>query len=127
MRALVDLFLDQNQVGEDLRKEGTVGRRIISATRGFRPPMPALTIVGRYWETVANDEYTTSTRAFALAEIPIPEYERAKQAYFDRLAGNSEMKLILSDIGRRQRDAILNPEKPAEKTAAKESTSEKKD
>lgn len=109
MRSLVDEFLDQNQVGENLRRESTFGQRVISATRGFRAPMPSLTIVKRYWETVAPDKYTTVTRCYSLAEISIKDFERAKAEYFERLANNTEMRAILRDVGRKQRERILAP------------------
>jgi len=108
MRSLVDQFLDQNQVGENLRKDASVGSRIISATRGFRAPMPGLTIVNRYWEVAQLDPRNTVLRAFSLAEIPAGDYEKAKRDYLERLAGNSEMKNILREVGRRQRDNILS-------------------
>ncbi len=109
MRALVDNFLDQNQVGETLRKDGYAGQRVISATRGFRVPMPSLTIVNRYWETVLDGPHgATSTRAYSLAEISIVDFEKAKRAYFERLSSNTEVKQILRDVGRRQRDNVLN-------------------
>ncbi len=108
MRSLVDQFLDQNQVGENIRKESSFGQRVISATRGFRAPMPSLTIVKRYWETVvANELGGSTTRAFSLAEISVKDFERAKNEYFERLAGNSEMRQIMRDVGKKQRDAIL--------------------
>ncbi|MBK7962462.1 MAG: hypothetical protein IPK04_15500 [Bdellovibrionales bacterium] len=45
-RSIVDQFLDQNQVGEELR--GTTGQRIISSTRSSRPTITDLQIVKRY-------------------------------------------------------------------------------
>jgi hypothetical protein len=107
MRSLADQFLDQNQVGEELRRDGTVGQRVISATRSFRMPMPGLQIVKRYWETVQIDEFTTATRAYSLAEVPAAEYEKAKKDYFARLRGDSEVAKILREVGQRQRDAIF--------------------
>lgn len=110
MRSLVDQFLDQNQVGENLRKDAAIGQRIISATRGFRAPMPGLTVVKRYWETVQLDEHNTVLRAYSLAEIPVADYEKVKAQYFERLSGNTEMRSILRDVGRRQRDLVLGPD-----------------
>lgn len=113
MRGLVDQFLDQNQVGEDVRHDAAIGSRIISATRGSRPPMPTLTIVKRYWEKVQDREvpdpaYAPSKlRAFALAEISIPEYERTKREVFLRLTGNTQLKQVLDDVGQKQRENIL--------------------
>jgi hypothetical protein len=115
-RAFVDEFLDQNQVGEELRQNSVVGQRIISATRGFRVPMPSLTIVKRYWETIVTGEHTSNVRVYSLAEISVPDFEKAKKDSLDRLNGNSEMKKILREVGKKQRDRILGSEKPAENT-----------
>jgi len=118
MRALTDQFLDQNQVGENLRKSDGVGQRIISVTRGFRPPMPGLKVVKRYWETVRtpnqNDpnETRVELRAYSLAELPKADFEQAKKAYFDRLTKSSEMKRLLDDIGAKQREAVMGTNKP---------------
>jgi hypothetical protein len=111
MRSVVDQFLDQNQVGESLRRDGAVGQRILSAARSFRMPMPGLQIVKRYWETVQVDEFTTATRAYALAEVSVAEYEKAKRDYFARLRGDSEVAKILREVGQAQREAILQAAK----------------
>lgn len=111
MRSLADQFLDQNQVGEELRRDGSVGQRVISATRSFRMPMPGLQIVKRYWETVQLNEFTTATRAYALAEVSDAEYEKAKRDYFARLRGDSEVAKILREVGQQQRDAIFQAAK----------------
>ncbi len=109
MRSLVDNFLDQNQVAETLRRDGYAGQRIISATRGFRVPMPSLTITDRYWETVADGSHgETATRAYSLAEISAADFEKAKRSYLERLSSNTEVKQILRDVGRRQRDNVLD-------------------
>lgn len=109
MRSLVDNFLDQNQVGETLRKDGYAGQRIISATRGFRVPMPSLTITDRYWETVVDGPHgETATRAYSLAEITAADFDKAKRTYLERLSSNVEVKRILRDVGSRQRDNVLN-------------------
>jgi len=109
MRALVDNFLDQNQVGETLRKDGYFGQRVISATRGFRAPMPSLTIVNRYWETVVDGPHgQTALRAYSLAEISVPDFEKAKRAYTEKLSSNGEIQRILRDVGSRQRDNVLH-------------------
>lgn len=112
MRGLVDAFLDQNQVGEELRKEASVGQRVLSATRGYRPPMPGLTVVKRYWETVSvtdpQGNSRVELRAFALAEIPVTEFEKAKKNYLQRLAGNSEIKKVLAEVGAKQRENVMN-------------------
>ena len=108
MRSLVDAFLDQNQVGETLRDD-TTSQRIISATRGYRPPMPGLQVVKRYWETVVitvGYESKTELRCYSLAEIPASEFSSAKSQYLSRLAGNQEIKNILKDVGEKQRDAV---------------------
>ena len=107
-RALADEFLDQNQVGEELRKAANVGQRVISATRGYRPPMPSLQIVNRYWEVRSMGEHgPLNLKAFSLVEIPIPDYEAAKAAYLNRLAGDSEVKKVLADVGEKQRRKVL--------------------
>jgi hypothetical protein len=115
-RAFVDEFLDQNQVGEELRQDSVVGQRIISATRGFRVPMPSLTIVKRHWETVSTGPYTSNVRVYSLAEISIPDFEKAKKDSLDRLAGNSEMRKIIREVGKKQRDRILGPDTPQNQT-----------
>jgi hypothetical protein len=109
MRGLVDQFLDQNQIGEEIRKDATVGSRIISATRGYRPPMPGLQISKRYWETVSSP-LGSQLRVFSLAEIPVVDFEKAKADYFARLAGNTELKKILREVGAKQRNNILDKE-----------------
>lgn len=108
MRSLVDEFLDQNQVGEEIRQDATYGQRIISAARSFRVPMPSLTITGRYWETVAPTPKHASLRAFSLAEISNEDFEAAKKDFLRRLAGNTEIREILRDVGRKQREKILS-------------------
>lgn len=108
MRSLADQFLDQNQVGEELRRDGAYGQRVISATRSFRMPMPTLQVVRRYWETVEVDAFTNATHAYSLAEVSVAEYERAKKDFFARLQGDSEVKKILREVGQKQRDAIFN-------------------
>lgn len=107
MRGLADEFLDQNQVGEELRKDASVGQRIISATRGYRPPMPSLHISKRYWETVLTLDNRLELRAFSLVEIPVQDFEKAKRDYSQKLAGNSEVKTILKDVGAKQRERVL--------------------
>jgi hypothetical protein len=113
MRGLVDQFMDQNQIGENLRKNSSLGSRIISATRGYRPPMPSLQISKRYWEVVYSP-HGTSLRAYALAEIPSADFEEAKSEFFSHLAGNSEMKHILSEVGKAQRKNILEDKTKAD-------------
>jgi hypothetical protein len=115
-RAFVDEFLDQNQVGEELRQNSVVGQRIISATRGFRVPMPSLTIVKRYWETISTGEHTSNVRVYSLAEISLADFEKAKKDSLDRLNGNTEMKKIIREVGKKQRDRILGPDRPADNT-----------
>lgn len=108
MKSLVDAFLDQNQVGETLRDD-TTAQRVISATRGYRPPMPGLQIVSRYWETVVitvGGVSKTELRCYSLAEIPSSEFQSAKSQYLARLAGNQEVKQILRDVGEKQREKV---------------------
>lgn len=111
MRSIVKEFLDQNQVGESVNQDDAVGQRVISATRGYRPPMPGLTISKRYWETVmvptADGKTRIELRVYSLAGIPSKEFEDAKTAALKNLSGNSEVKKILDDVGAKQRDSIL--------------------
>jgi hypothetical protein len=111
MRSLVEQFLDQNQVGEEIRTDANVGRRIISATRGKRPAMPGLVVVRRYWETVVIPQGALSSdrvelRVYSLAEVPASEYQRAKKEFWNSLQGNSEVREILNEVGRSQREAL---------------------
>ena len=112
MRSLVDQYLDQNQVGEDIRSSGTVGTRIISAARGYRPPMPSLEVVNRYYETVIitlpNGSFRQETRAYSRVSVDMSDYEKAKRTYFDRLNGTSEVQSVLKEVGAQQREAIQN-------------------
>jgi len=111
MRAIVKEFLDQNQVGEAVNQGDAVGQRVISATRGYRPPMPGLYISNRYWETVmvptADGKSRIELRVYSLAGIPSSEYSEAKKAALQNLSGNNEVKKILDDVGARQRDAVV--------------------
>jgi len=115
MRAIVKEFLDQNQVGESVNQGDAVGQRVISATRGYRPPMPGLHIANRYWETVmvptADGKQRIELRVYSLAGIPSNEYADAKKAALQNLSGNNEVKKILDDVGARQRDAVLGGNK----------------
>jgi len=113
LRSLSDQFLDQNQVGEELRKGDSIGQRVISVTRGYRPPMAGLKIVNRYWELVRvpNQDDLNLTRvelrAYSLAELPKSDYEQAKRDYFTRLKGDPEVKAILKEVGEKQRSAAM--------------------
>lgn len=115
MRAIVKEFLDQNQVGESVNQGDAVGQRVISATRGYRPPMPGLHIANRYWETVmvpsADGKQRIELRVYSLAGIPSNEYAEAKKAALQNLSGNNEVKKILDDVGARQREAVLGGNK----------------
>lgn len=106
MRAVVEVFLDQNQVGEELRKDDMFGRRIISATSGYRPAMPSLKITKRYWETVTIGN-RTELRAFSMAEISVADFERAKEAYLAKLRGIPVVQKILEEVGEDQREKVL--------------------
>ena len=110
MRSLVDQYLDQNQVGEDIRSSGTVGTRIISASRGYRPPMPSLEVVNRYYETVIitlpNGSFHQETRAYSRVSVDMNDYEKAKRTYFNRLNKTSEVQNVLKEVGAQQREAI---------------------
>lgn len=111
MRAAVDQFLDQNQVGEELRKDDQFGRRIISATRGYRPPMPTLQITSRFWEksTVLVEGYPGrgELRVYSLAVMTKADYEEAKQAYLAHLRGDPAVKKILEEVGAKQRELAM--------------------
>lgn len=108
MRAVVSEFLDQNQVGEEIRKDENFGRRIISATRGYRPPMPTLKIAHRYWEHVTNIETKQADlRAFSLASLSKVDFDQARTALLSHLRGDPEVKKILDDVGEKQRANIL--------------------
>jgi hypothetical protein len=104
LRALVDQFIDQNQVGEDLSH--STGQRIISSTRSLRPAMPSLHIANRYWEVI--DTGTLGLRAYSLAEIPTAELDKAKQSYFTRLANDTDVQKILKDVGQKQLDRAMS-------------------
>jgi hypothetical protein len=112
MRAIVKEFLDQNQVGESVNQGDAVGQRVISATRGYRPPMPGLHITNRYWETVmvptSDGKQRIELRVYSLAGIPSTEFAEAKKAALQNLSGNNEVKRILDDVGARQRDSALD-------------------
>lgn len=107
MRSVVESFLDQNQIGEELRKDESFGRRIISATKGYRPPMPSLKVSKRYWEKVVHGDYTADLRAFSLVEISMADFEEAKRNFLARLRKDPEVKKILDEVGKKQRDQVL--------------------
>jgi|GEM_PF-1260806 len=112
MKSIVQEFLDQNQVGEDLMQ--STGQRIISATRGSRIPLPGMYISKRYWESIEtlsskNESGVNSRlRAYSLGEVSVTEYQRAKQKYLERLEGNTEVQNILKEVGAKQRDRLLS-------------------
>jgi hypothetical protein len=114
MLGLVDAFLEQNQVGEELRSSESVSQRIISATKKYVPPMPSLEVSNRYYEKVAitapNASTVYETRAFSRAVVSVDDYERAKREYLARLKGDSEVKKILQDVGQKQLDEVMNTE-----------------
>lgn len=111
MRAIVKEFLDQNQVGESVNLDEAAGQRIISATRGYRPPMPGLHIANRYWETVmvptADGKQRIELRVYSLAAIPSSEYSDAKKSALKNLSGNNEIKKILDEVGSKQMENLL--------------------
>jgi hypothetical protein len=112
MRALVGEFLDQNQVGEGLDVD-LVSQRIISATRGWRPPMPSLSIVNRYYETVVlsmpDGSFRFETKTFSRASVSVDDFERAKRAMNAKLLGSNEVQTILNEVGAKQRDEVSSP------------------
>ena len=109
MRAVVDVFLEQNQVGEELRRDDMFGRRIISATKGYRPPMPTLKISHRYWEKISS-ESSSELRAYSMAELTISDFNRAQEAYLAKLRGDPEVKKILDEVGAKQRESVMKSE-----------------
>jgi hypothetical protein len=109
MRNIVSAFLDQNQVGEDLRSHDQVGQRIISATRNLRPAMPSLRITRRYWETrVTQDPATGETlmqlHAWAQAEVDESDFVRARRETLHRMQGEPQIRQILDEVGKEQRE-----------------------
>ena len=61
----------------------------------------------RFWETVAVTPHSSSVRAYALAEISVEDFEKAKRDCLARLNNNTEMRKILREVGKKQRDRIL--------------------
>jgi hypothetical protein len=110
MRAIVSAFLDQNQVGEDMRIQDQVGQRIISATRTMRPAMPTLRIARRYWETrsavdPSSGEVIYQLHAWAQAELEEADFTRARREYLSQLRGDPKIRAILDEVGRAQRES----------------------
>jgi hypothetical protein len=111
MRSIVGQFLDQNQVGEELRRELNIGQRIISAARNKRATMPSLSITRRYWETVVVPQSGLSDdlvhlRVYSLAEVPAAEFKAARAAVISELSANTEVGKILNEVGQKQREAL---------------------
>ena len=110
MQSLVNQFMDQNQVGEDL--QNTTGQRIISSLRSERIPMPSLQITSRYWERVQIPEgeggSRTELRVYSLAEVSESDFIKAREIAFRKLQGKPEIKSILDEVGKSQRDKALN-------------------
>lgn len=103
-RSIVNDFLDQTQVGED--EKTTIGHRIISSTRSYRPAMPSLHISSRYWEnvviTLPDGSFRSELRAFSKASVAESDYQRASKAYIDSLNKAPEMKVLLQEIAHKQ-------------------------
>jgi len=118
MRSLVDNFLQQNQVGEELRADAVFGRRIISATSGYRPAIPSLQITQRYYEVVVVKsgigEDETRLRVWSLAEASRHDFDRARASYLRRLNGEPAVKKILDNIGAKQIERVMKPDAKAE-------------
>jgi hypothetical protein len=108
MQSLVNQFMDQNQVGEDL--QNSTGQRIISSLRSERIPMPSLQITNRYWERVrvpAGEHVSrTELRVFSLAEVTETDFERAREIAFKKIQGKSEIRNLLDEVGKKQRESI---------------------
>lgn len=109
MQSLVNQFLDQNQVGEEL--QGTTGQRIISSLRSERIPMPSLQISSRYWERVkipsSESAMRTELRVFSLAEVTEADFLKAKEIAFRKIQDKPETKTILDEVGKKQREKAL--------------------
>lgn len=112
MRAIVDEFLDQNQVAEELNSDVNLSQRIISATRGYRAAMPSAHVVNRYWEsvivTLPDGSFRTETRGFSRVSIDIGDYERAKRDTLARLHKSPAIKDLLQEVGSKQIEKVLN-------------------
>lgn len=119
MRALITEFLDQNQIGEELGKNEEFGKRIISASRGYRPSMPSLQIVHRYWERITDVTGRTELRAYSLASVSMADFERAKENYLAKLRGDPEVKKILDEVGAKQRANIEAKNAPQKEVSEK--------
>ncbi len=93
-------------MGEELRADAVFGRRIISATSGYRPPIQSLQITQRYFEVVVVKsvvgEDQTRLRVWSLAEASRHDFDRARTNYLRRLNGESEVKKILNNVGAKQ-------------------------
>lgn len=103
-RSIVNEFLDQTQMGED--DKATIGHRIISSTRNYRPAMPSLHISSRYWEnvviTLPDGSFRSELRAFSKASVSENDYQRASKTYLDSLNKAPEMKALLQEIAHKQ-------------------------
>lgn len=130
-RSLVDAFLEQNQVGEELRADASFGRRIISATSGYRPAIPSLHITQRYFEVVVIKsgvgEDQTRLRVWSLAEANRHDFDRARANYLRRLNGEPEVKKILDDVGARQIDQVTKADHKSKPDTARTAPSADKD
>ena len=117
MDSMVDAFFQQNSVAEDLRQDSSISELVMSSARNSRPPMPGLRVAKRYWEVIEVKSavgLSYQLHVFSLAEIPTSEYEKAKRAVLARLNGNKELKNVLKEVSKTQRDQLLNQEPKAE-------------
>lgn len=112
MRAIVNEFLDQNQVAEELSSDVNLSQRIISATRGYRAAMPSAHIANRYWEsvivTLPDGSFKTETRGFSRVSIDLADYEQAKRDTLARLRKTPVIQNLLEEIGVKQIDKVIN-------------------
>ena len=103
-RSMVNSYLDQNQVAEELKE--SIGQRIISSTNSERPYLAKFHISKRYWEIVetknSQGEYNTTLRCFSLGSVPKQEYEQAKLQLNKKLNAHSQIKNLLNEIGKKQ-------------------------
>jgi hypothetical protein len=108
-RSVVDAYMEQNQVGEEAK--ATVGHRLISATKGFRPTMPSMHISSRYWETMItslpNGAFKTELRAFSKASVTANDLAKAAQMYADRMNKTPEIQNILKEVGAQQINTVM--------------------
>lgn len=114
LQTIADEFLQQNGVSEDM--EDSSAKLVISTLRKNPPALPGLVVVGNYYERVAiqgTDGEREELRAFALAECPLSEYNRAKKDAIARLTKDSRIKEELNQIMSDQRERSVERREPS--------------